>query len=138
MKPIKTCNVTFRRLGEVPANCIVNPEALKAKDGVVEIYDVLTDGEGAIALPWDTKTVKVTKIIAALKVPGEIGDIKVVTDSGALIVGVDGESRVDEINDVIGAKGYAEMAFALNNVENKGQVRSTVHNIGLLGSIKNA
>lgn len=134
MKPIKTCNVTFRRLNEVPANCIVNPEAREAKPGVVEIYDVLAGNEGTITLPWDTKTVKVTKIIAALKVPGEIGNIKVITDSGALIVGVDGEGRADEINDVIKAKGYAEMTFALNNVENKGLVQ----NIGLLGNIRNA
>jgi hypothetical protein len=134
MKPIKTCNVTFRRLNEVPANCIVNPEALEAKGGVVEIYDVLADNEGVVVLPWETKTVKVTKVIAALKVPGEIGDIKVITDNGALIVGVDGEDRVDEINDVIKSKGYAEMAFAFNNVENKGLVQ----NIGILGNIRNA
>lgn len=134
MKAIKTCNVTFRRLSEVPANCIVNPEALEAKPGVVEVYNEFAGDEGFTALPWGIKTVKVVKVIAALKVPGEIGDIKVVTDDGALIVGLGDEGRVDEIGEVIEAKGYAEMAFALNNREGDRVVR----NIGFLGDIRNA
>lgn len=135
MKAIKTYIVKSRTFEKVPENCLVSRDATKIRNDVVEVYTEIGKGEGYVNLPWDVKSVKAVKVFKTRKAPeGEIGNIQIITDDGAIVLGHGGENRADEINDVIKAKGYAEIDFHLINRS----VKIVTYNIGHLGLIRNA